>query len=108
MGGVKKGSLSKKDKTKSGTGKEAGDGKKGKKDDKKPFKSEITVMLTDEQVSKVVKGTKVITASDLATKTGVKISTANTYLKRSTEKGTLKKVGGYSGHYIYQFVESHQ
>ena len=35
---------------------------------------------------------------------GVKISTANSYLKKSLDTGTIKKIGGFSGHFIYQPV----
>ena len=38
--------------------------------------------------------------------TGVKISAANAFLKESTAKGTVKKVGGYAGHHLYQVVSS--
>jgi small subunit ribosomal protein S25e len=79
--------------------------KKGKKDDKgeeKSVKTEIRVILTDDQAMKAIKGAKVITVQDLARQTGVKISTANAYLKKSLQNGTVKKVGGHSGHHIYQ------
>ena len=44
----------------------------------------------------------VITIQDLARQTNVKISTANAFLKKALVQGTVKKVGGFSGHYIYQ------
>ena len=53
-----------------------------------------------------MKNAKVITAQDLATKTGVKISAANKYLRAAVRSGTAKKVGGYSGHWLYQGVSS--
>ncbi len=107
MGGAKKTSpaqaqkrqadeAAKKDSTKS---------KKGKKDaksDEKSAKSKIRVTLTDEQASKILKGSKAITAQELSRQTGVKISAANSYLIKSIEKGTIKKIAGHSGHYIYQ------
>ena len=58
--------------------------------------------MTDEQAMKAIKGAKVITVQELARQTGVKISTANAYLKKSLQNGTVKKVGGFSGHHIYQ------
>jgi len=79
--------------------------KKGKKDaksDEKSAKAKIRVTLTDEQASKILKGSKAITAQELSRQTGVKISAANFYLIKSLEKGTIKKIGGHSGHYIYQ------
>ena len=36
--------------------------------------------------------------------TNVKISTANAFLKKALDQGVIKKIGGFSGHYIYQPV----
>lgn len=81
--------------------------KKGKKDEKSGApKAEITVVLTDAQASKAIKGAKVVTVQDLARQTGVKISAANTFLKDAAKKGTMKTVGGCSGHWIYQPVSA--
>lgn len=104
MGGDKKKSAAQQDKSQSDKGqKEAG--KKGKRADKgkgeSSQKAEITVILTDEQANKVIKNSKAITVQDLARQTGVKISAANAYLKKALAKGTVKKVGGYSGHHVY-------
>lgn len=81
---------------------------KSKKDkgDSGPPKAEIVVSLTEEQASKYMKGAKVITVQDLARQTGVKVSAANKFLKEALTKGSVKKVGGYSGHYIYQPASS--
>lgn len=65
-------------------------------------KAEITVTLSEEQASKVLKGAKVITAQELAKQTGVKISAANAFLRQASQKGRVRRVGGYSGHRIYQ------
>ncbi len=81
------------------------DSKGSKKKDKEGGggpRAEITVVLTEEQASKAVKGAKVITVQELARQTGVKISAANTYLRQALEKGQVKKIGGHSGHHIYQ------
>ena len=107
MGGAKKQSPAQAEKKQSTeAAKKAGTkSKKGKKDDKdegRSPKAEIRVILTDEQAMKILKGTKVITVQELARQTGVKISTANAYLKKSLENGTVKRVGGHSGHHIYQ------
>ena len=84
------------------------DSKKSKKEKGEggPRKAEITVMLNEQQAMKIIQNSKVITIQDLARQTGVKISAANAFLKESTVKGTVKKVGGYSGHYLYQVVSS--
>jgi len=84
------------------------DSKKSKKDkgESGVRKAEITVMLNEQQAMKVIQNSKVITVQDLARQTGVKISAANAFLKESTSKGTVKRVGGYSGHHLYQVVSS--
>ena len=84
------------------------DSKKSKKDKGEggPRKAEITVMVNEKQAMKIIQNAKVVTVQDLARQTGVKISAANAFLKESAIKGTVKKVGGYSGHYLYQVVSS--
>lgn len=103
MGGEKKKPAAQQDKSADKAQKDGG--KKGKRADKgkgeSSQKAEITVILTDEQANKIIKSSKVITVHDLARQTGVKISAANTYLKQALVKGTVRKVGGYSGHHIY-------
>lgn len=71
-----------------------------------PPKAEIVVSLTEAQASKYMKNAKVITVQDLARQTGVKISAANKFLKEALAKGSVKRVGGYSGHYIYESISS--
>ena len=83
--------------------------KKGKKDDRgeeKSVKADVRVILKDEQAMKVIKGAKVITVQELARQTGVKVSTANAYLKKSLLNGTVKRIGGHSGHHIYQPISA--
>ena len=84
------------------------DSKKNKKDKGEggSRKAEITVMVNEQQAMKIIQNSKVVTVQDLARQTGVKISAANAFLKQATIKGTVKKVGGYSGHYLYQVVSS--
>ena len=65
-------------------------------------KKEVDVFIIEEEASKIIKSSKAITIQDLARQTNVKISTANAFLKKSLEQGTVKKIGGFSGHYIYQ------
>jgi len=106
MGGSKKKSPAKQEKSqKEDAAKKSG--KKGKKGETSGSpKAEITVTLTDEQASKVFKNAKVITVQELARQTGVKISAANVYLKKLLQNGAVKKIGGHSGHHIYQPVSS--
>ena len=103
MGGAKKTTTATKDKSSSSK-----DSKKGKKDKGEggPKKAEITVMVNEQQAMKIIQNSKVITVQDLARQTGVKISAANAFLRKSAEEGTIKRVGGYSGHHLYQSASS--
>ena len=103
MGGAKKTTTATKDKSSSSK-----DSKKGKKDKGEggPKKAEITVMVNEQQAMKIIQNSKVITVQDLARQTGVKISAANAFLRKSAEEGTVKRVGGYSGHHLYQAASS--
>ena len=103
MGGAKKPTST--NKNKSGGSK---DTKKSKKDkgDSGARKAEITVIVNEKQAMKIIQNSKVVTVQDLARQTGVKISAANAFLKESANKGIVKKVGGYSGHHLYQVVSS--
>lgn len=101
MGGAKKTTTASKDKAPK-------DSKKSKKDKGEggPRKAEITVMVDEKQAMKIIQNSKVITVQDMARQTGVKISAANAFLIESTKKGIVKRVGGYSGHHLYQAVSS--
>ena len=102
MAGAKKSNSGNKDKS---TGSK--DTKKKKdKGEGGPKKAEITIVVNEQQALKIIQNSKVLTVQDLARQTGVKISAANSFLKESTSKGIVKKVGGYSGHYLYQAVSS--
>jgi len=102
MAGAKKPTTANKDKS-------AGSKDTKKKKDKGeggPKKAEITVMVNEQQALKIIQNSKIVTVQDLARQTGVKISAANAFLKESTSKGIVKKVGGYSGHHLYQTASS--
>jgi len=101
MGGGKKPTAAKKDKSVN-----TKDSKKGKKGESGPRKAEIVVLVNEQQAMKIIQNSKVITVQDLARQTGIKISTANAFLRESVTKGTVKRVGGYSGHHLYQTVSS--
>ena len=105
MGGAKKPTVAQKDKSAGGGTK---DSKKGKKDKSEggPKKAEITVVVDEQQAMKIIQNSKVVTVQDLARQTGVKISAANAFLRESASKGIVKRVGGYSGHHLYQIVSS--
>ena len=102
MGGGKKPTAAKKDKSAN-----TKDSKKKKvRETTGPRKAEITVIINEQQAMKIIQNSKVVTVQDLARQTGVKISAANTFLRESTNKGIVKRVGGYSGHHLYQVVSS--
>ena len=67
-------------------------------------KKEVSVFINEDEAGKIIKSSKVITIQDLARQTNVKISTANAFLIKELKQGTVKKVGGFSGHFIYQPV----
>jgi small subunit ribosomal protein S25e len=106
MGGTKKITPAKQDKAQAS--KDSKDSKKGKKDkgESGPRKAEITVVVNEKEAMKIIQNSKVVTVHDLARQTGVKISAANAFLIESTKKGLVKRVGGYSGHHIYQTASS--
>ena len=109
MGGSKNKSPAQKEKSQQqGDSKKSGF-KKGKKSDKSEGgqkKAEISVIIDEAEALKFIQRSKVITVQDMARQTGVKISAANAFLKNSAIKGTVKRVGGYSGHHLYQAVSS--
>ena len=100
MGGSKNKSPAQKDKSQ----------KRGKPEQKKEKKSgkveknTVSVLINETQAAKYIKESNVITAQDLARHESIKISTANSYLRKSLDQGVIKKVGGFSGHYIYKAV----
>ena len=100
MGGSKNISPAQKEK-KQQRGSDAKKGKKDNKDDKKE-KAEISVILNETDAEKIIKNSKIITLYDFARQTGDKISTANEFLQKSLKNGTIKKIGGFSGHHVYQ------
>ena len=101
MGGSKNKSPAQKDKAQQKKDVEQKKAKKSKSDDSK---TEISVVINESQAIKYLKNTNLITAHDLAKNTSVKISTANTFLRKSLENGIVKRIGGFSGHHVYQTV----
>ncbi len=103
MGGSKNKSPAQKEKLqKSEAEKKGGTKKKGKDKSKGEPKSEISVIVNEPQAMKFIKSSKVVTVQELSRQTGVKISAANAFLLKLLQKGDVKRVGGYSGHHIYQ------
>ncbi|ABK76897.1 conserved hypothetical protein [Cenarchaeum symbiosum A] len=79
-------------------------GKKGDKGDGSVPKAAIRVTLTDEQASKILKESKVITIQHLGTSAGVKASASKAYLRDAERRGLVKAVGGRRGHILYQLA----
>ncbi len=105
MGGSKKKSPAQKQKTQSDDASKKSGEKKGKKkgkSDEGSSKAEITVIVNQEQAMKFIKNAKVITVQELARHLGVKISATNAFLKKLSKEGDIKRIGGFSGHHIYQ------
>jgi len=91
-----------KNKSVSSSEKSQGGKDKAKKDKKEHGeKKEVAVFINENEASKIIKSSKVITIQDLARQTNVKISTANAFLMKSLSEGSVKRVGGFSGHHIY-------
>ena len=101
MGGSKNKSPAQKEKLQQHKDAEQKKGKKSKSDDSKTV---ISVLIDESQALKYIKSANVITAHDLARNTSVKISTANSFLQKSLENGIVKRIGGFSGHHVYQAV----
>jgi small subunit ribosomal protein S25e len=109
MGGAKKKSPAQQEKAQvDESAKKSGEKRKGKKKEKEEgsSKAEISVIVNEEQAMKIVKSAKVLTVQDLARQLGVKISASNTFLKKLLNDGKVKRVGGFSGHHIYQQVSA--
>ena len=77
------------------------DGKAKKYKKPNTEKKEVAVEINENDATKIVQNSKVITIHDLARQTNVKISTANAFIKKLVENGTVKRVGGFSGHHVY-------
>jgi len=104
MGGNKNKSAAQQEKSQNkNKGKDAG--KKEKKKDQ-DSKQEIKLTINEDEATKIIKNSKVITVFELAKQTNVKISTANSFLMKSLENGLVKRFGGFSGHHIYQPISS--
>jgi small subunit ribosomal protein S25e len=107
MGGVKKKTIS----SSKATGQQPSDGtNKLKKDETKPqIKSQrhkSSVIIEDINDVSILKGMKAITVQSISKVLGVKISIANNYIRNLESKGTVKFIGGYSGHKVYSLNTS--
>ncbi len=102
MGGGKKQSPAQAEKSQAAeASKKEGGQKKGDRKDQKPKANTISVIIDEGQAMNFIKGAKVFTVQELSRQTNVKVSAANALLQGLLKKGTVKRVGGYSGHHIY-------
>ena len=101
MGGSKNKSPAQKDKSQ----KKDVDPKKSKKSEKSNVvKTGLSVVIDESKATKYINTAKVITVQDLARQTEVKISEANSFLQKLLKEGTVKRIGGFSGHHLYKSV----
>jgi small subunit ribosomal protein S25e len=74
-------------------------------EDRGTQKQKLAVFVEESQGRKTLQGMKAITAQGFAKASGVKISTANSFIKSLELKGVLTSVGGYSGHRVYKLIK---
>ncbi|MCS6768484.1 MAG: hypothetical protein RMJ59_07585 [Candidatus Nitrosocaldus sp.] len=78
---------------------------KGKKE-KGEERQKGAVLADDKQVISTISSMKAVTAQGLARSIGVKVSVAYAMLRRLEAQGSIRKFGGYSGHYVYQLIDN--
>ncbi len=101
MGGPKNKSPAQKDKSQ----KKDVDPKKSKKSEKSNVaKTGHSIIIDESKATKYINAANVITVQDLARQTHVKISEANSFLQKLLKEGTVKRIGGFSGHHLYKSV----
>lgn len=107
MGGTKKKSLGASEKGQKESPQEAAAGKKEEKEKSKGPrpKTKISVILDEKQGLNALPGLKALTPQALAKTLGVKISIANMFIRSLEAQGTVRRVGGYSGHHVYELVK---
>ncbi|TRZ80378.1 MAG: MarR family transcriptional regulator [Nitrosopumilales archaeon] len=100
MGGGKKQSPAQAEKSQTAEADKKGGQKKGDKKEQKQ-RTNISVIVDENQAMNFIKGAKVFTVQELSRQANVKISAANAFLQNQLKKGSVKRIGGYSGHHIY-------
>ena len=110
MGGTKKKPISRAEKGQEATEKKEGAPPKEKKGkDFKPAQQKQAGFLTridDKQALKALTPIKAITLYSAARALGVGASAALPLLRSLEAKGTITKVGGYSGHYVWALSQA--
>ncbi|MGB9003474.1 MAG: MarR family transcriptional regulator [Nitrosotalea sp.] len=99
MGGAKKQSPAQAEKSQTAEAAKKDGSKKEKKEQKQ--RTNISVIIDEGQAMTFIKNAKVFTVQELSRQTNVKVSAANAYLLNLLKQGSIKRIGGYSGHHIY-------
>jgi small subunit ribosomal protein S25e len=106
MGGNKKKPAASSDKGPvAGPGGEIKPAAEEKKKAKPQQKQKLAVVVEEAQGMKAIQSMKAITIQAFARNAGVKISIANSFIKALESKGTVRCVGGYSGHKVYELIK---
>lgn len=111
MGGTKKKSLSASAKSQETSSPQIQTEKKEEKKGKggpKQQKAKVSVIIDEKQGLKTLSGLKAITPHALARNLGVKISIANAFIRSLETQGSVRCVGGYSGHKVYELLQQPQ
>jgi len=69
-------------------------------------KSDLYLSISGNDLLKALAGVKAITAYSAGKSLGVKVNVAREALENLREKGSLERVGGHSGHYVYRIKSS--
>ena len=108
MGGAKKKTIAKSEKSQQASVEE---GKEPAKKGKEPKSTQqarrigwAMPKLSDEQVAQMLGPVKALTVYEVARVLGVKASVAAAVAKNLENRGMLKKEAGYSGHYVYSLA----
>jgi small subunit ribosomal protein S25e len=108
MGGTKKKTLagmekeqSRRDEEEEKKKKESKTKAKGRQGGAQPH---LTFTLKEEETLESLKGMKAVTVYGAAKALNVRASVASMALKALETKGRLKRVGGFSGHYVYSLL----
>ena len=109
MGGAKKKPIASQDKTQTPreTATKKPEKKAGKeRDSQQRAQALVLQKMDDNQVLKVFGGMKAITLYKTARAMNLNTSVANALLKNLESRDMIKKVGGFSGHYVWQLAKA--
>jgi len=107
LGGAKKRTLAQAEKTQSTAAAKT----ERKKEDKVPQGTRrhlpfLTLRMNENEAREALGSMKAITVYGVSRVTGVNASVASSLLDSLVAKHIVRKVGGYSGHWVYAFVDT--